>query len=142
MKKIKYLFIAALAIAISACTPGYNPEKCEEIIEKSDDGKKLNEDDINTALAQCEVITSTIENQLEKCISLAKNKNDKAIDLFYEIQDDDEDMVDNYRKLKYALSDARLKGEQKTQYKDLEKRWEKIFKNYEKAHEKVRKLED
>lgn len=140
MKIFKIIAVALIAFTISACGSSYNEDKCAEIIEKAQDGKRLKEKDYNIALKQCDAILTHFEDAVEKIIKLAKKKDDKAVDLYEEI-DEEEEMGNNLWALYGILDNGKLKGDQKKEFKALEKRVKKFQKDAQKATQLVHKLD-
>lgn len=141
MKIFKLLSVAVIALLASSCGSSYDADKCDEIIDKFGDKEKLTEKDHKVALEQCDAILSYYEKNVEKLLSLAKDKDDKALELFDEAYDENLDMMVNLSALYGILQNEKLKGDQKTTLKDIEKRIQKLGKEEEKAYKSLAKLD-
>lgn len=147
MKKLTFLFVTLLAFAVSSCG-GYDEKTTERLIDRYNDSEELSSDDIATAIDQCNGMIDIIEAKLEEIKEMVDGTDsqaEKAIDMLDEFQDGDNDVQINLGKLAAALDgcDRRdlIKGDNKKEYKELQRRLEKVGRLYEKAKKATRRAE-
>lgn len=140
MKKLTILLLGLFALTVTSCGPSYNEKVCDDLIEKYDDKGKLSSDDLAEAIRQCNAMLTEFDSQLDKIATLAKEKDDNAIDLWDDMKDGT--MMEQFEKLYYILSNTELKGENKKAFKEFEKRSNDLEKNYDRTRKKVRRLDD
>ena len=54
MKKLTFLFVALTIVLLAGCSKGYDPEKCEEMLDKP--MAELTTSDVEFMLDQCEIL--------------------------------------------------------------------------------------
>lgn len=130
MQKLTIIMLAFVAMIATACGSKYNEKTCEDLCEKINDGKKLTDDDYAECIKQCEAILKELQSHLE------------AIKAKAEDMDDTDDMLTHYNTMYYELSNADLKGENKTNFKELEKLDKEVDRLWKRTRKKVYRLVD
>lgn len=142
MQKLTIIMLAFVAMIATACGSKYNKKTCEDLCEKINDGKKLTNDDYAECIKQCEAILKELQSHLEAIKAKAEDKDDKAIDLWDDFDTDNEEMFEHFRTMYNALEYADLKGENKTNFKELEKLDKEVDRLWERTRKKVNRLDD
>lgn len=142
MQKLTIIMLAFVAMIATACGSKYNEKTCEDLCEKINDGKKLTNDDYAECIKQCEAILKERQSHLEAIKAKAEDKDDKAIDEWEDFNDDTADMLTHYNTMYDELSNADLKGENKTNFKELEKLDKEVDRLWERTLKKVYRLVD
>lgn len=142
MQKLTIIMLSLVALIATACGSKYNEKTCEDLCEKINDGKKLTNDDYAECIKQCEAILKELQSHLEAIKAKAEDKDDKAIDLWDDFDTDNEEMIEHFRTMYNALEYADLKGENKTNFKELEKLKKEVDRLWERTRKKVYRLVD
>lgn len=142
MQKLTIIMLAFVAMIATACGSKYNEKTCEDLCKKINDGKKLTNDDYAECIKQCEAILKELQSHLEAIKAKAEDKDDKAIDEWEDFEDDTADMLTHYNTMYYELSNADLKGENKTNFKELEKLKKEVDRLWKRTRKKVNRLVD
>lgn len=142
MQKLTIIMLAFVAMIATACGSKYNEKTCEDLCKKINDGKKLTNDDYAECIKQCEAILKELQSHLEAIKAKAEDKDDKAIDLWDDFDTDNEEMIEHFRTMYNALEYADLKGENKTNFKELEKLKKEVDRLWERTRKKVNRLVD
>ena len=142
MKKLTIIMLSLVALIATSCGSKYNEKTCEDLCEKINDGKKLTEDDYAECIKQCTAIMDEMSDKLEDIKAKAENKDDEAIDMWEDFDSEYEEMSEQFATMMTALENAELKGENKTDYKELKKQAEELAKLIIKTNKKVNRLDD
>ena len=142
MKKLTIIMLSLVALIATSCGSKYNEETCEDLCEKINDGKKLTEDDYAECIKQCTAILNDVKSRLEAIKAKADDKDDKAVDMWDDFKDDTEDMLTHYNTMYDELSNADLKGENKANFKELEKLNKEVDRLWDRTRKKVSRLDD
>jgi lipoprotein len=142
MKKLTIIMLSLVALIATSCGSNYNEKTCEDLCEKINDGKKLTEDDYAECIKQCSAIMDEMSDKLEDIKAKAENKDDEAIDMWEDFDSEYEEMSEQFATMMTALENAELKGENKTDYKELKKQAEELAKLIIKTNKKVNRLDD
>lgn len=142
MKKLTIIMLSLVALIATSCGSKYNEKTSEDLCEKINDGKKLTEDDYAEWIKQCTAILNDVKSRLEAIKAKADDKDDKAVDMWDDFKDDTEDMLTHYNTMYYELSNADLKGENKANFKELEKLNKEVDRLWDRTRKKVSRLDD
>ena len=142
MKKLTIIMLSLVALIATSCGSKYNEKTSEDLCEKINDGKKLTEDDYAECIKQCSAIMDEMSDKLEDIKAKAENKDDEAIDMWEDFDSEYEEMSEQFATMMTALENAELKGENKTDYKELKKQAEELAKLIIKTNKKVNRLDD
>ncbi len=140
MKKLTIIMLSLVALIATSCGSKYNEKTCEDLCVKINEGKNLTEDDYAECIKQCSAIIDNFKDQLENIKAKAEKEDDEAIDLWDDFATDNEEILEHFQTMYTALSYADLKGENKTNFKQLEDQWEDVLKLARKTERKVEKL--
>lgn len=140
MKKLTIIMLSLVALIATSCGSKYNEKTCEDLCVKINEGKNLTEDDYAECIKQCSAIIDNFKDQLENIKAKAEKEDDEAIDLWDDFDTDNEEILEYFQTMYNALSYADLKGENKTNFKQLEDQWEDVLKLARKTERKVEKL--
>ena len=151
MKKLTIIMLSLVALIATSCgsksdeeTTGskYNEKTCEDLCEKINDGMNLTDDDYAECIRQCSAILDDMNAQLEKIKSKAEAGDDKAIDMWEDLREDSEQKLEYFSTMYYMLSNADLKGENKSDFKELEVLEKSVGRLWERTNKKVNRLDD